>query len=157
MIQGFQLLCRVANGEVITPSPDHQVQVVDDLRHGNPLAAVPSELTDLAPNRFHCFLPRPEVRQHFARPSVGSLMKVEPQELETFPAQVHQASLGGVQRQFQFLHDLPNHLQCSFCSCLAAADDHKVIGVTKESFLVPQTVSSSTYPKHADKYSPSTG
>ena len=87
VIQGFQLLCRIANGEIITPSPDYQVQVVDDLRHGNPLAAVPRELTDLAPNRFHCFLPRPEVRQHFARPSVGSLMKVEPQELETFPAQ----------------------------------------------------------------------
>jgi hypothetical protein len=111
VIQGFQLFGRVAHGKVITPSSDYQVQVVNDLCHGYPLAAVPRVLSDLAPYRFHRFLPGPEVRQQFARSSVGPLMKVEPQKLETFPAQIHQASLGGVQRQFQFLQDTPLSLR----------------------------------------------
>src|SRR6201993_393082 len=75
----------------------------------------------------------PEVRQELARLPDHSLMKVEPQKLEAFPAQIHQVSLGGVQSQLQLSHDPPNHLQSSLCLLLASADDHEVVGVSAES------------------------
>src|SRR4029077_18741058 len=133
VIQGLQLLRRVADREVVSPSPDYGVELTHYPLHWNSLPAVPCDLSNLASNRLHRFLSWPEVRKELARLPDHSLMKVEPQKLEAFSAQVHQMSLGGVQSQLQLRHNPPNHLQCSLCLLLASAGDHEVVGVSAES------------------------